>query len=68
MDINVKLAKIPGELQASRIGVSWFFNIDDDADLVVVVLFRRVFAISAVGIERIAESLPRKQVEPEGDE
>ena len=55
--------------RASGIGVSWFFNFDDDADLVEV--FRRAFvrdAISAVGIELIAEYLPRKEVQPEGDE
>ena len=53
--------------RASGIGVSWFFNFDDDAGLVVV-LFRRVCAISAVGIDEIFESLPRKEVEREGDE
>ena len=55
--------------RASGIGVSWFFNFDDDAEQVEV--FRRAFvsdAISAVDIERVLESLPRKEVEPEGDE
>ena len=36
-----------------------------------VEVFRRAFvsdAISAVDIERVLESLPRKEVEPEGDE
>ena len=62
--------KITGEdsRRDSGIGVSWFFNIDDDKGLVVVVELFRVFVISAVGIERILESLPRKEVGPEGDE
>ena len=55
--------------RASGIGVSWIFSFDDDAGLIM--LFRRVFvtdAISAVGIERILESIPWKEVGREGDE